>query len=187
VAVNIIPYHPKFYVGLPKLANVGTAWNGVDRILYDIVNRFHIPQKKCLEFGVQFGYSTSALANVFEEVTGVDTFCGDVHAGFVNDHFKETRDRLKEWPNIQLAQVRYQEWIKFDEGHYDLIHVDIVHTYEDTYKCGHWSLGRAPVVIFHDTIAFPDVMAAVTDLAGDMERKFYNYAECHGLGILVKE
>jgi hypothetical protein len=39
-------------VDLPNILDVGTAWRGIDRILYDIVNRFNIPQKRCLEFGV---------------------------------------------------------------------------------------------------------------------------------------
>jgi predicted O-methyltransferase YrrM len=187
MSVEMIPYVPKFYVTLLKVADVGTAWNGIESILYDIVARFSIPQKKCLEFGVQWGYSTSALANVFEKVIGVDTFTGDEHAGFLEDHFKETSHRLKEWPNIELVQARYQDFIVFDDEQYDLIHVDIIHTYIDTYVAGRWALHHSPVVIFHDTIAFPDVMTAVQDLACDFKRKFYNYDQCHGLGILVKQ
>lgn len=183
--VEIIPYVPRFYVDLPKLAQVGTAWNGVDRILYDIVNRFNVPQGHALEFGVEHGYSTSALANVFAKVTGVDTFCGDQHSGYKDDHYQSTREILKPWPDISLSQVSYEQWIRFDEGSYDLIHIDIVHTYHDTYMCGRWSVEHAPVVLFHDTESFPDVRRAVGDLAIDMNRKFYNYEPCHGVGILV--
>lgn len=186
--IDIIPYVPKFFVKMPKLPEVGTAWNGVDEILYDIVARFNIPQHKALEFGVQFGYSTAALANVFDSVIGVDTFIGDEHAGYVEDHFKQTKQRLSEWPNIELIQARFQDYILFDEDScYDLIHVDIVHTYKETYLCGKWAIKHSPVVIFHDTRSFPDVMMAVMDLAQDFDRTLYNYEECHGVGILVKQ
>ncbi len=188
--VNIIPYVPQFYVDIPNLAKVGTAWNGVDRVLYDIVARFNIPQRKALEFGVQGGYSTSALAHVFAEVVGVDTFVGDEHAGYHADEFKEVRDRMLAWPNVTLHQARYQDWIKHDLSEYDLIHVDIVHTYKDTYQAGYWACNHSPVTIFHDTIAFPEVMYAVSELAKDCGMRFYNYDKCdnskHGLGILVK-
>jgi len=189
--VEVIPYVPQFYVDIPNLAKVGTAWNGVDRVLYDIVNRFSIPQRKALEFGVQGGYSTSALAHVFAEVIGIDTFIGDEHAGYHPDEFAEVSARMKSWPNVVLHQARYQDWIKFDTADYDLIHVDIVHTYTDTYQAGYWACNHSPVVIFHDTIAFPEVMYAVTELAKDTQRTFYNYGKCensqHGLGILVQQ
>src|SRR6266704_3402942 len=141
---EIIPYEPKFLVTLPKLAEVGTAWKGIERILYDIVNRFDIPQYKALEFGVQFGYSTTALANVFDTVRGVDTFAGDVHAGFFGDHFEETKAKLKPWPNIELIQARYEDYCLFDDlGQYDLIHIDMAHTYQNTYESGTWAVRHA--------------------------------------------
>jgi hypothetical protein len=68
-----------------------------------------------------------------------------------------------------------------------MIHVDIVHTFEDTYKVGKWAVQHAPVVIFHDTESFLDVKMAVAAVAEEADRAFYNYTPCHGLGILVKE
>lgn len=56
-----------------------SAWGNIPTILKDIITRFNLKNKLCLEFGVEFGYSTSALSNYFESVIGVDTFVGDVH------------------------------------------------------------------------------------------------------------
>ncbi len=188
---QIIPYKPQFYVKLPRLAEVGTAWNGVDLALYDIVNRFNIPQKCALEFGVEFGYSTTALANVFEHVIGVDTFRGDIHSSLKEDHYEQTSARLREWPNIALVQCTYQDWAVIDTNHYDLIHIDIVHTFEDTYDAGMWAVKHSPVILFHDTESFPQVKDAVLAVAEDSGRTFYHYERCaespHGLGILVKQ
>jgi hypothetical protein len=196
MSVEIIPYIPHFYVDLPHIAKVETAWNGIDRILYDIVARFNVRQSCALEFGVQFGYSTTALANVFDVVIGVDTFRGDQHSLVREDHFLRTKESLREWPNILLLQADYRDYMTWywmekaaaapSRRHkVDLIHIDIVHTYDETFECGRWALAQSPIVLFHDTESFPDVKRVCCDLAEESGRKFYNYEPCHGLGILV--
>lgn len=57
-----------------------SAWGDIPTILLDIIERFDIKRDKALEFGVEFGYSTSAIANYFDKVVGVDTFEGDIHS-----------------------------------------------------------------------------------------------------------
>jgi hypothetical protein len=190
--IEIIPYEPIIYTDLADMPEVGTAWNGVERILHDIIIRFNIPQVSALEFGVEHAFSTVALAHHFRSVDGVDTFVGDEHSGYKADHFKETAERVREkWPNITLHQARFQDWIKFDNDVYDLIHVDIVHTYNETYRCARWAIDHAPVVICHDTVAFPEVAYAVGDVSISSGCKFYHYDKCenspHGLGILVRQ
>jgi len=85
-----------------------------------------------------------------------------------------------------LHQARFQDWIKYDADIYDLIHVDIVHNYQETYDCARWAIDHANVVLCHDTVTFPDVMCAVQDVSLSAECKLYNYQPCHGLGILVR-
>lgn len=183
----MIQYIPKKYIDMPKLAEqpFPCAWRGHERILQDIVERFQIPCRTALEFGVQWGYSTSALANVFDKVIGIDTFQGDKHAGVHDLCFSDTARRLKGWSNIQLCQQTYQDRIALDKEQYDLIHVDIVHTYEDTFKLGLWAAAHGTVVIFHDTESYPDVKRAVNDIAKQTGRQFYNYEPHYGLGILA--
>src|SRR5208282_77040 len=149
----MIQYIPKKYVDMPKLAEQPfvSAWKGHDRILHDLIERFQISCHTALEFGVQWGYSTSALANVFEKVIGIDTFQGDKHSGVHGLCFSDTARRLQSWSNIQLCQQTYQDRIALDKEQYDLIHVDIVHTYEDTLALGLWATAHAKLVIFHDT------------------------------------
>ena len=52
----------------PKIINVSSAWGDIPTIIQDIINRFNIKQNSCLEFGVEYGLSTSALANYFKIV-----------------------------------------------------------------------------------------------------------------------
>ena len=75
---------------------------------------------------------------------------------------------------------------KYPDQRYNLAHVDIVHTYEDTFNCGDWCLEHSDVVIFHDTLSFPEVFRACQDLSIKHNLTFYNYEASHGLGILVK-
>lgn len=162
-----------------------SAWGDIPTILPDIIERFGVPTASALEFGTEFGYSTSALANYFERVTGVDTFLGDFMTGHKADHFQMTSQDLAPWPNITLVQSSYQDYVAGRDDRYGLIHIDIVHTYEDTYACGEWSVAHADVVIFHDTESFPQVKHACADLATRHGLEFHNYPHSHGLGILV--
>jgi|NOAtaT_6_FD_contig_31_1448198_length_1167_multi_4_in_0_out_0_2 predicted O-methyltransferase YrrM len=169
------------------MRSMPTAWGDIPTILKDIIERFEVGNKKCIEFGVEFGYSTSALANYFEEVIGIDTFEGDVHAGIRTNHFQMTSENLSSFPNIKLVESTYQDYCKEDsKERFDFAHVDIVHTYEDTFSCGDWCVARSKVTIFHDTESYPEVKRAVTDLAKKHNAKCYNYLGSYGLGIIVK-
>jgi hypothetical protein len=169
------------------------GWVGLEKIMPALVERFCGENRStALELGVEFGYSTSVLAQLFGFVMGVDTFCGDEHSGFKSDHHELTMNNLKPWRNISLAQRDYRYFIKETESwpegaHYSLIHVDMSHDYETTYTAGRWAVDHSPVVIFHDTESFPSVKEAVSAIAEETGRTFYNFREFNGLGILVKE
>lgn len=174
--------------GLRLATQMPSAWGDIPTIIKDIIARFGIASNRAIEFGVEWGFSTSAIANHFQEVIGIDTFEGDIHSGFKQDTFETTKGYLSEFPNINLVKASYQEYILSarEDDRYDFAHVDIVHTYEDTYSCGEWCIGRADVVVFHDTMSFPDVYRACADLADKHGLNFYNYEDSHGLGILSK-
>jgi hypothetical protein len=183
--VPITGYVPRSRKSPPGMLNVDSAWKGIESILADLIDCFQIQTKRCLEFGVEFGYSTVALANFFDSVTGVDLFAGDKHTVNKNDIYDETATRLAPFKNIHLIRSDYREWIKHDNSSYDLIHVDIVHTYADTFACGLWSARHAQCVIFHDTDSFWAVKKAVVDIARETGKSVYNFRECNGLGILI--
>lgn len=162
-----------------------SAWQNIPTILKDVVKRFNVPTSRCLEFGVEYGYSTSALSHYFDEVIGVDTFLGDSHSGHKNNHLEETSKYLEPYKNIKLVKASYQDFIKDNDDIYGLIHVDIIHDFLHTFECGEWSVQHAKVTVFHDTLSFPEVMRACKELAKKYNLEFHNYEESHGLGILV--
>jgi predicted O-methyltransferase YrrM len=181
--INFTPINRDY----PNTIDVSSAWGNIPTILKDIIERFDIKTNKAIEFGVEFGYSTSALASYFDKVVGVDIFTGDVNAGFKGDIYEETTSNLKDFNNITLFKSSYQDYIKTDTDKYDMAHVDIVHSYNETFECGDWCINNSDIVIFHDTLSFPEVYRACQDLASKHNLYFYNYAESHGLGILSKK
>ena len=183
--VPVLPYVPRARKLPSRVLSQPTAWKGIESILADLIRRFNIGTHNCLEFGVEYGYSTVALSSFFDTITGIDIFCGDKHTDNKDDIFAETSARLAGFSNIRLVRNDYRDWITKDDSSYDLIHIDIVHTYLDTFTCGLWSARHAQCAIFHDTLSFPAVKRAVLDIARQTGKRFYNFEESFGLGILV--
>jgi hypothetical protein len=183
--VPVLSYVPQHRQLPPRVLPVATAWKGIESVLGDLIRRFEIGTKCCLEFGVEHGYSTAALSCFFESVTGVDVFIGDKHTRDKGDIFAETSKRLSSFDNMRLVRSDYREWMAEDDNFYDLIHVDIVHTYIDTFTCGLWSARHAQCVLFHDTQSFRAVKRAVIDISRQTGKRFYNFKESNGLGILI--
>jgi len=181
-----IPIYKPQKKGKPAhMIQVDTAWSGIELIIEDILDRFQVKRNRCIEFGVEFGYSSVVFSNYFKQVTGVDTFEGDEHTLHKGDHFEQTKVRLASFPNIQLHKSDYRDWIKKDDSQYNFAHVDIVHNYKETYECGLWAVNHCTCTIFHDTESFPAVRKAVIDLAKATSKRVFNYPKCYGLGIIV--
>lgn len=168
-----------------KMINIFSAWRGLELIIEDIIIQLNIGRNSCIEFGVEFGYSTVILSNYFDKVKGIDTFEGDKHTFYRREHFDKTKARLSTYENITLFKSDYRNWIPNDTNHYDFAHIDIVHDYKETYECGLWAAQNSDCVIFHDTESFPEVKRAVIDIANATDYKMYNYPYHFGLGILV--
>lgn len=178
-------YEPTSYERPANVLSRYSAWRGHEFIIADIIRRFELRADSCLEFGVEFGFSAVVFANYFQRVTGIDTFTGDAHAGRHDNHYEATAASLVAYPQIHLIKSDYKDWIRTDANRYDLIHVDIIHTYADTHACGLWSAQHSQCTIFHDTESFPDVKRAVSDVAKQTRKEFYNFPLYHGLGIVV--
>lgn len=178
-------YQPKSLQKPQKLLEVKSAWGGLELIIEDILIQHDIPRNSCIEFGVEFGFSSVVFSNYFKVVTGVDIFSGDEHTEHKGDHFEQTKNRLKTYENITLYKADYRDWIAKDQKTYDFAHVDIVHTYQDTFDCGLWAAKHAKCAVFHDTESFPEVRRAVFDIAKVLNKKAYNYHKHHGLGIII--
>jgi hypothetical protein len=183
--IAVTPYIPAHRVPPARRLEVLSAWEGIQNILSDLIERFNINTERCLEFGVEFGFSTVALSSFFDSVVGVDIFCGDKHTTNKQDIYKEAVKRVSPYSNIELVRSDYRDFIQGEHRSFGLIHVDIVHTFADTFACGLWSAKHSQCAIFHDTESFPQVRQAVKEIARATGKKLYNFPESNGLGILV--
>jgi hypothetical protein len=183
--IPVTPYIPNHRMAPARRLEVLSAWDGIQDILSDIIERFQLNTDRCLEFGVEYGFSTVALSSYFNSVIGVDIFCGDKHTNNKNNIYEETVARLSPYSNIELIRCDYRNYIISNHGMYDLIHVDIVHTFADTYACGLWSAHHSQCTLFHDTTSFPQVNRAVVEIARTTRKTYYNFRESNGLGILI--
>lgn len=183
---EIIPYSPRYYKVPKRLADVPSAWGPNESLLMDLIERFKIPTHTALEFGVDYGYSTSALANFFDEVVGVDHFNSDSQTGYRENLYEQASTALKDFPNVRLIRQDFRQYIAENDQHYDLIHIDIFHDYSTTCEAGWWAVNHANTVLFHDTERYFEVKRAISTLADEAEMKFYNYPVNCGLGILVR-
>jgi len=184
----MIPYTPTGeYAGILKVYSCPSAWLGLERYIAEIMHDFKIQNNIALEFGVDRGYSTSVFSNFFKRVIGVDTFESDKHANNkMNNLYEQTKNNLQHFPNVELIKDNFYNFIKKNNNHYNLIHVDIVHEYQPTFDCAEWSLLHSDIVLLHDTESFPVVKQVCIDLSGKHNASFYNIREHFGLGILIK-
>ena len=177
---------PKHVLNIPPHLN-GSAWRGMEWVIEDILDRFTVKRGTCLEFGVEFCFSTVAFSNFFEKVIGVDTFLGDEHSTVRPDFSEDARKLAAPYPNIELIQSSWENWAEaHPDTQYDCMHIDIVHTYEATLSAGSWAVQHSPIVLFHDTMSFPPVSWACADIANANGLRYFNYIKDFGLGILVK-
>ena len=63
--------HIEEYVPLKKTVPRSTlpvisAWKGLELIIEDILDRFNIERESCIEFGVEFGFSSVVFSNYFK-------------------------------------------------------------------------------------------------------------------------
>ncbi|MBK7947130.1 MAG: class I SAM-dependent methyltransferase [Flavobacteriales bacterium] len=178
-------YHPRQLTAPQRKLEVVSAWKGLELIIEDLIDRYGVGRERCIEFGVEFGFSAVAFSSFFKEVVGVDTFTVDIHTRNKQDHYEATKTRLAPYSNIRLVRSDYRDFIKQDHGRFDFAHVDIVHNYKETFECGLWCAKNADMVVFHDTESFLEVRRAVRDIARATGYRALNYPLHHGLGILI--
>ena len=184
--VEAIEFEPRFLKQPDVLIPVPSAWRGLEMILADLIDRFKVGNSRALEFGVFHGYSLVALSNFFNLVCGVDTFSGDDFTGYKGDFYDVVKGNFEKFPMIKIARMGYEEWIKSCHSNWDLVHIDIQHTFEDTYACGKWAATHSGCILFHDTQSYPEVKRAAGQIAEEEGFDFYEYPKFFGLGILVR-
>ena len=145
-----------------------------------------------VELGVDYGYSTFVMANALQgtsgKIYGIDSFCGDVHAG-ERDTYDGVMTAIKEHglTNVQIIKGDFTEESKQWNKPIDILHIDGLHTYEavsNDFECWSKYVTDDGIVLFHDTaIQQFQIKDFFRQLSGARRLFFLHSA---GLGIFTK-
>lgn len=165
-----------------------SGWRGLECYMKSIIATLNINPNIALEFGVDSGYSLKVLSQLFNKSIGVDMFIGDAHIGH-NQGNEYYQGVLKKFTTdtVEIVKSDFREYIKNNDNRYDLIHIDIVHFYNETFECADWSIQHSNVVILHDTCSFPEINRVCVDIASKHKVNYFNLRDCNGLGILYRK
>ena len=151
-----------------------------------------------VELGSHNGYSTFVFAQAIKALGlathayAVDTWEGDVHAGFYNNETfdgVEARTRAHYADNLHLLRMTFDAALAhFEDGSVDILHIDGQHHYEDVkHDFDTWlpKMSRRGVVLFHDIEVY-DRNFGVHKFWAEVSRRYPSFAfrQLWGLGIL---
>jgi hypothetical protein len=176
---------------------VPSTWNGHIPFLFVLFKL--IQPQTYVELGVHTGGSfiaacTAARAfGLLTNVTGIDTWKGDPHAGFFDDGDKIYRE-LKNYTdgmfeNAKLMRASFAEARRsFKNDSIDILHIDGYHTFEAVYDdFSTWfpTLKSTGIILFHDICVY-ERNFGVHRLWAELRSKFetVEFRHSFGLGIL---
>ena len=180
----------------PRMGVVG-AWYGHVPFAHWIVAN-HRP-RRLVELGTHNGVSYAAFCEaVLRErldtsCTAVDTWQGDVHAGFYDDSVYQDLRRFHDARYAAFSDLRR---MRFDQalgnvaaGSVDLLHIDGRHFYDDVredYLSWQDRLSSRGVVLFHDTNVH-EADFGVWRLWAELRDRYpsFEFLHGHGLGVLA--
>jgi hypothetical protein len=181
---------------LPPVLPV-TAWTGHIPFLFLL---FSLARPRTfVELGVFLGASFISGCEAAKRYgtntrcVGIDTFAGDVHAGYMDDETvlrNLTAFVGARYEGAELMRSTFDDAVgRFEDGSIDLLHIDGLHTYEAVAKdFNNWlpKLSDRSIVMFHDT-AERGRDFGVWRLWAELKTRYphFEFHHSHGLGVLA--
>lgn len=141
-----------------------------------------------VDLGVDRGFSLFSFAECdIGKVYGIDSFEGDIHAGYHADAFQTVVNVILEnqYKNIEIIKGYFDDVVKDWDKPIDILHIDGLHTYEAVKNdFDKWSpfLTEDGLLLMHDTTAFP----TVAQLYNEIPWHKFSFSHSAGLGVLSK-
>ena len=189
-------YNQKEFIEPLRLVVPG-SWVGHIPFISWFLSEFQ--PKILVELGTHTGNSYCAMcqsivaSNLPTKAFAVDTWQGDVHAGYYGDDIfldlKKHHDPLYGHFSTLLRMTFDGALDVIENGSVDLLHIDGLHTYEAVkYDFETWlpKISKRGVVIFHDTNVFKRGFG-VYKLWRELKEKYagFDFTHSHGLGVLL--
>lgn len=175
-----------------KLSN--SAW--IEHVPFSSVLVELLKPSLIVELGVHMGTSYFSFCNAVKNLGlnakcfGVDTWIGDVHAGYYDSKvYKQVIEMNEQFKMFSvLKRTKFDDAVDdFKSSSIDLLHIDGLHTYEavrnDFYM---WlpKMSRKGVVVFHDISVVEDGFG-VYKLWFELLERFQGFKFEHGNGLGV--
>jgi beta-1,4-mannosyl-glycoprotein beta-1,4-N-acetylglucosaminyltransferase len=180
------------HIIINKLTNdYPSAWVGHMNFANWLVNLLN--PTIIVDLGVDNGHSTFSFASANKGfVYGIDSFEGDIHAGF-----KDTFDIVNTLNNEFNNKNYLNNNIKFIKGYFDdvynnfneiidILHIDGLHTIEavsNDYNKWITKTSDNAVILFHDVVSYPDSVGKVFN---DIQYPKFYFTHSAGLGVVCK-
>jgi hypothetical protein len=171
------------------------AWVGHMPFAYWAVQQ--LEPKVLVELGTHSGNSYfSFCQSILENDTktkafAVDTWGGDIHAGFYDESVFNTvvseNEKYKDFSSL-MRETFDSASANFEDGSIDLLHIDGLHTYEAVkhdFETWFPKMAAGGFILFHDTQVFKEGFG-VHKLWAEVSKNFstMEFGHSNGLGIL---
>lgn len=182
-------YMAKYY-GL--ITEKPSAWLGHGKFALSI--QFALKPKVVVDLGVDYGFSTFIFGMLrIGKVYGIDSFDGDIHAGYHSDAYNHVmrihKIIQKEMKNYSVEIIKgyfddvAQSWNK----PIDILHIDGLHTYEavkNDYETWGKFVTANGIIMMHDTHSYPN---DVGRFFNELEEPYkFCFEHSAGLGVICK-
>ena len=173
-------------------------WSGHKLFAYDIIA--NVKPNSIVELGTHKGTSFFAFCqavkdfNLATSLYAIDTWQGDLHAGFykeeVYEKFISIREKYYNNKNIIILRERFDDAVnRFKDNSIELLHIDGYHTYEAVkHDFDTWLPKLSPdgIILFHDTAEKRNDFGVYKFWNELCERYTYHFSfsHSHGLGII---
>jgi hypothetical protein len=181
---------------LPQRLVPPFAWIGHIPFIHWLV--LNLKCQTYVELGTHTGNSyfsvcdTVKLNNLDTKCFAIDSWEGEIHAGFYDDYvYKDVcswnESNFSEFST--LLRMMFDEALSnFRENSIDLLHIDGLHTYEavkNDYETWLPKVNENGIILFHDIAAYHDDFG-VYKLWNELKKKYFSFDFIHsyGLGVL---
>ena len=170
------------------LGSIPSGWNYPPKshrqFVEWLINR--IKPEVTVELGVNYGYSSFLLALYSKGIVyGIDCFDQSKHELRADGDYQfvlDVKNKLK-LDNLKIIKGYFDDVVKTWDKEIDLLHIDGLHDYQNCKNdCDTWVplLKDDGVILFHDTVSYPD---GVGLFFSQLEVPKVNFTNSAGLGV----